>query len=196
MTPATWWGCIGYGWTPEIGDPNIWGWLTVLSYLICCGLSLAAAGRLRGRGGRGLWCTISGLMLFLGINKQLDLQTALTDTGRCLAHLQEWYEGRQLIQMLFIGGLFVIISAIFALALANMRGKLRANLLAFLGLFVLLTFVMVRAVGFHHMDALISAQIASVSLNFVFENVGLLMIAANAVAILRATAPERRGQPA
>lgn len=194
--PTSLWGCIGYEWSPHIGDPNFTGWLTVLIYLAVFGLALMTAARLRGKPGQGLWRGIAVLMMVLAINKQLDLQTALTATGRCLSHVQGWYEDRQVIQKLFIAVVFMSTTAALALVIANMRGRLREVRLAFWGLAVLLSFVMVRAVGFHHMDALISAQIASVSLNFVFENVGLVMIAANAIAILRATAPEGRGQPA
>ena len=49
---------------------------------------------------------------------------------------------------------------------------------------VLAGFVMVRAIGFHHVDALIGQRQLGVSANFVFENAGLLLIALNAAAIL------------
>jgi hypothetical protein len=38
----------------------------------------------------------------LGINKQLDLQTALTEFGRVLADNQGWYDKRQVVQVWFI----------------------------------------------------------------------------------------------
>jgi hypothetical protein len=41
----------------------------------------------------------------LGINKQLDLQTALTELGRVLALSQGWYEQRQVVQFWFIAAL-------------------------------------------------------------------------------------------
>ena len=188
--------CVARDWSPQIGDPNITGWLTVIAYLVCFGLACMVTTRLKAQRGRFLWFAISGLMLFLALNKQLDLQTVLTATGRCMSHIQGWYEDRQTVQKLFIGAMIVCISLAIALMLSQMRGKVRENLLAFCGLFVLMTFVMIRAVGFHHMDSLIGAEIASVSLNFILENLGLLMIALNALAHLRMTAPERRGQPA
>lgn len=188
--------CVAQDWSPQIGDPNVTGWLTVVFYLVCFGLASMVTMRLKGDRGRGLWFAISALMLFLAVNKQLDLQTALTATGRCMSHIQGWYEDRQTFQKLFIGGMIIVISSVIALMLAQMRGKVRENCMAFVGLFVLMTFVMVRAVGFHHMDSLIGAEIASVSLNFIFENLGLLLIALNALTHLRLTAPERRSQPA
>ncbi len=74
--------CVAQDWSPQIGDPNVTGWLTVVSYLVCFGLAYMVTMRLKGQRGRGLWVIITGLMLFLALNKQLDLQTALTATGR------------------------------------------------------------------------------------------------------------------
>src|SRR5262249_9826495 len=48
------------------------------------------------------WRAISILFLALGINKQLDLQTAFTEAGRVLASYQGWYEQRQFVQLAFI----------------------------------------------------------------------------------------------
>src|SRR6476659_1098397 len=48
---------------------------------------------------RRAWLAISVLFLFLGVNKQLDLQTALTEAGRYLAHYKGWYEQRQVVQL-------------------------------------------------------------------------------------------------
>jgi hypothetical protein len=47
------------------------------------------------------------LFLALGINKQLDLQTALTELGRVLAYDQGWYEERQTVQVWFIVGVAI-----------------------------------------------------------------------------------------
>ena len=52
---------------------------------------------------RRAWRFIAMLFLVLGINKQLDLQTALTEAGRILAHLQGSYEQRRFIHTAFIG---------------------------------------------------------------------------------------------
>ena len=51
-----------------------------------------------------LWKALAIGLLLLGINKQLDLQTALTEIGRILAAKQGWYERRQRVQIDFIIG--------------------------------------------------------------------------------------------
>ena len=35
MLPAGLWTCVSQDWTPQIGDPEATGWLTVLAYLVC-----------------------------------------------------------------------------------------------------------------------------------------------------------------
>jgi hypothetical protein len=45
---------------------------------------------------------------FFGINKQPDLQTALTEAGRYPAHYQGWYDQRQVVQLAFIALIAVI----------------------------------------------------------------------------------------
>ncbi|CAM3093792.1 hypothetical protein SAMN04488021_11235 [Paracoccus aminovorans] len=177
--------CIARDWTPQIGDPEITGWLTVISYLICFVLAVMVLRRRPAGAARGLWLAIAGLMAFLGLNKQLDLQTALTATGRCMAHAQGWYDNRYLVQIAFIAGL--VLGVLIALVWASraLRGHMRRNGLALLGLAVLCGFVLVRAVGFHHVDMLLSLDVANLKFNFWFENAGLVLIAINALMLLR-----------
>ena len=177
--------CVARDWTPKIGDPEITGWLTVLSYVICLWLALMVLRR-RAKGGvRGRWLSIAALMAFLGLNKQLDLQTALTATGRCMAQAQGWYDQRYLVQLAFIAGLVLGVALALIWAAKTLRGAMRRNGLALFGLAVLCGFVLVRAVGFHHFDWLISMDFATVRANFWFENTGLVLIAINAIWLLR-----------
>lgn len=186
--------CIAQDWTPVIGDPQITGWLTVLSYLGCMALAVLVVARRPRGAARGLWMCIALLMAFLAANKQLDLQTALTATGRCMARAQGWYDDRARVQMGFIAGLVALVLIVLLAALRSLRGRLRGNGLALVGLAVLCGFVLVRAVGFHHVDRLISMDFASIKFNFWFENAGLVLIAANAVLLLRGRAGPRRSQ--
>ena len=177
--------CIARDWRPQVGDPEITCWLTVISYFICFALAVMVLRRRPAGTARGLWLAITGLVAFLGLNKQLDLQTALTATGRCMARAQGWYDERHLVQLAFIAGL-VLGAAIVLLWTANtLRGHMRRNGLALLGLGVLCGFVLVRAVGFHHVDRLLSMDFSNLEFNFWFENAGLVLIAINALLLLR-----------
>lgn len=182
--------CVSQTWTPQIGDPGMTGWLTVLAYLLCSALAIAVVFRLPRKQARGFWTAIAAVTLFLAVNKQLDLQTALTAAGRCLSHAQGWYGMRRLVQLAFMA--LLLAGTVLALRRGKraLKGNLRRNRLALWGVTILAAFVMLRAVGFHFFDVLIGIERAGLSVNFVFENAGLLLIAANAVGHLR------RGQDA
>lgn len=186
--------CAGARWSPKIGDPNLTGWATVAAYLACAALSVAVLRRveLNGRA-RGFWFLLSCVMVFLAINKQLDLQSALTATGRCIAQLQGWYGERRGFQKHFIMALLAIFAALLLLGLYLLRHELRANGLALLGLIVVAAYVAVRAVGFHHFDALINERLLDLRFNFIFEVSGLVLVSLNALVLLYRS-PRRQAQ--
>ncbi|MTH76708.1 hypothetical protein [Paracoccus aestuariivivens] len=186
--------CVAGEWSPRIGDPNIGAWVTVLFYVTCFVLAVMVLRRLPRGTSVSLWALIAPLMAFLAVNKQLDLQTALTATGRCLSHMQGWYDYRHFVQLGFIAALILLVVMAMMIGLRLLRGQLLSNGLALLGLAILCGFVLVRAVGFHHVDRLISMDLASIRFNFLFENTGLVMIAVNAIFLLRrGNAPRRTG---
>ena len=178
--------CLFADWTPGLGDPHPMGWVTVGIYLlasVATGL-LAARGRFTGPGicrQRIFWALASALLLALAVNKQLDLQSALTAAGRCLARAQGWYENRRVVQAAFILGLAVAGLVALLLLTRLLRGTLRHTGLALLGLVFVTMFVVVRAAGFHHMDALINTWIAGVKLNWALELPGPLIVLAAAL---------------
>lgn len=176
---------MAQGWTPRIGDPDATGWLTVAAYLVCAALAFAVWRRQPAGTSRGFWAAIAALMLFLSVNKQLDLQTALTQTGRCLSHAQGWYDQRRAVQIAFLAALLAGIVLAVRRGRRALRGNLGGNRLALWGVTILGGFVMLRAVGFHGVDRLIALRHTGVSANYLLENAGLLLIAINAVAILR-----------
>ncbi|MTH58623.1 hypothetical protein GL300_05300 [Paracoccus litorisediminis] len=184
--------CIAADWSPRIGDPNIGAWITVAAYLACCVLALMVLRRRPRGAATGLWAVIAPLTGFLAVNKQLDLQSALTAAGRCMAHMQGWYDYRFFVQIAFIAILVMVVVMALMTGLRLLRGQLLSNGLALLGLAILCGFVLVRAVGFHHVDRLISMDFANIRFNFLFENAGLVMIALNAIFLLRRGAAPRR----
>jgi hypothetical protein len=69
--------------------------------------------------------------LALGVNKQLDLQSALTEAGRVVANIQGWYAQRALVQLAFIV-VVAIICTIAGIALVIWARRARLAALAWL----------------------------------------------------------------
>ena len=119
------------------------------------------------------------------MNKQLDLQSALTATGRCLAKMQGWYEERRTVQKDFLFGLATL-SAVFLVAiLALLRGSWSRTGLAVIGLVFVCGFVMMRAVGFHHFDKMLGVPVMGIRANGILEWTGPVLIAISGVMLLR-----------
>ncbi len=188
------WPCFHDAWSPTIGDPTLMGWATVAAYGVTAFLTAFLALGRAGRPERGFWLILALLLAALMVNKQLDLQSALTSFARCLSKMQGWYRDRHLVQGLAIlallGG-----SLVFLIGLGLvMRRHLRRTWCAVLGLVFLTGFVAIRAVGFHHFDRLIKTDIAGLRMNWVLELGGIGLILANVVALLmirRATSGAR-----
>lgn len=177
--------CVFGMWSPKIGDANVTGWLTVLSYLLTGGLCLAVWRRMRGQGAGRFWAILALLLLALAVNKQLDLQSAITAMGKCLARAQGWYGQRHVVQLAFLAAIAGGSVAVILISLWRLRQQLRRHVIALLGVVILLAFVMARALSFHHIDRLLGVSKLGVTNNFIFENAGLFLIAVNAILILR-----------
>ena len=178
-------GWIG-SWSPTIGDPSLRGWLTVAAYGVAAAACWRAAGRERraepARAGLELlWRILAAALVLLGFNKQLDLQSAVTELGRILAHGQGWYEQRRTVQIAFIA----VVCASGALGVAYLlylaRGAHGGVRWALLGTLLLVTFIAVRAASFHRVDLFLGLRHAGVTLNFALEVGGILLILAGAL---------------
>jgi hypothetical protein len=172
-------------WRPGIGDPSVVGWLTVAGYFAAAALAWGATIRTRRivglpRGSREIWALVAVLMLVLCINKQLDLQSLLTEVGRVVARRSGWYADRHAAQVRFIEVILVAAAAAALVSGVLFRRFWRANVLLGLGLALLVTFVAIRAISFHHVDLLIGTTIAGVRMNWLVELTGIVLIAAAA----------------
>lgn len=173
--------CAFTQWSPGLGDNNLMGWLIVLAYLVAAVLSMRAAVVIAGleaadRRERRFWWIAGAIMLFLAVNKQLDLQTLVTQIGRCHAQLSGWYDMRRIVQRDFILAI-VAAGAVMLLVLAFLlRGILGRVWPALLGLAFVCLFVVVRAASFHHMDALLGTWVFGVKMNWLLELPGPILV--------------------
>jgi hypothetical protein len=178
--------CALARWSPRIGDPSVMGWLTVGCYagaaLLCA--ATAWAGHFpdaRRRVERAWWVALALGLAALAVNKQLDLQSALTAVGRCVAQAGGWYAERRAAQVGFIAAVAALVLVAALAAAALLRRSLARVWLSLAGAAVLAAFVMIRAVGFHHIDGLIGTEVAGWRLNWVFELGGIALVGLGAL---------------
>lgn len=171
-------GWIGR-WSPGIGDPTVMGWLTVVLYTLGAWYSYRVAtthsNLLRPGEGALWWIFVYGL-LALGINKQLDLQSALTEIGRILASQQGWYEKRREVQILFTYGVVTFATFAIVVMVFLVRKAPRVTLIALAGSVCLLSFVVIRTASFEHFNLFADSIIYDVSMNSILEVGGLCII--------------------
>jgi hypothetical protein len=181
-------------WQAGIGDPTIVGWTTVVAYGLAAWYCYLCQKNTEYRPQRTFWLGMALLMAILGVNKQLDLQTWFTQTGREIAIEYGWYERRRLIQMLFIAWL-----AIGAIVASSWIKRVVHSLdvhakAASLGAVLLALFIVARAASFHHIDKLLGFSIDSVSVNAVLELAGIAVVALSARTCLRGLLRKRESR--
>ena len=134
------------GWSPGFNDPTILGWATTAGYLLAAALGfifVAAAWRKRSPLSR-FWLVFAAVLLFLGLNKQLDLQTLLLKTGSRVASGLGFYEQRNLIRVGFVAVVGIAILAGGVWLLAKRRIDLPRDPLLWLAIGLVAFFVVVR----------------------------------------------------
>ena len=179
-------GWIG-DWRPGIGDPTLLGWFTVAAYFVaacCCWRARAHARRALAPAARGsvrVWRLLAFGLLALGVNKQLDLQSAVTALGRTMARTQGWEGHREALQRGFVVGVAVL-AATVCVWLAVLAGReLGRVAIALLGWTGLCLFVGIRAASFHHVDRMLGLTWAGASLNAIVELGGIAVVTAGAL---------------
>lgn len=177
-------------WSPSIGDPSVMGWLTVLAYFVCAYKAFRVTRDydriftppiLRQK---WLWVGLTAAMVFLGFNKQLDLQTLFTATARWLAFEQGWYAERRAMQVAFIATIGIVGMVSMGFMFFFYRASIKRHLFAIVGICLLLIFVFARATSFHQMDHLIGMRLLGLKLNWVLELGGIALIYINARKLL------------
>lgn len=178
-------------WRLGIGDPTPIGWLTVIAYFLAawgCWTVFVAAGSPPGtRFTARFWLLLAVGLGALGINKQLDLQTAVTEIGRLVAHAGGWYERRHEVQIYFM--VAVVVSGALALAsLSWLSWPLSSGrALALGGVTFLACFVLIRASSFHHVDIFLGQTALGLRWNSILELSGIGLVGAGAIIERRTT---------
>ena len=179
-----------------MGDPTAAGWAITIAYFIVTLLCWRAGLKektinvnIQKPERHLLWFGLSILLLVLGINKQLDLQTLLTALGREIAQENGLYESRREIQLIFVILFALFCFSSFVALSWWLRGCWRRYWIALLGVALLVSFVVIRAASFHHVDYLVrkSSIIGPFSMKYIVELGGILIVVFGAVQSLYKT---------
>lgn len=165
-----------FHWKLGIGDPTVGGWLTVGLYALTAISAFRTFRTVEELSEAVFWCGVLVVLVLLGINKQLDLQTALTELGRTLAFSEGWYDRRQTVQLWFIIGVAAVSVLLAIVLLVLIRRAPGPTWVALIGMAVVFAFVLIRAASFHHIDRFIGARILGLKWNWVLEMGGLCIV--------------------
>ncbi len=167
-----------------INDPTGLAWFVVASYFAGAAAAFVAGWSAAGRDSR-FWYAAAIFLVLLGLNKELDLQSLLTDSARRLTHATGWYEQRRLLQALFLVALALGALAMVAVLAKWLQRSPRPVKVAAIGIVLLLAFILIRAASFHHLDQWVTFEIGVLRSGWWLELAGIAVIALSAVVFRR-----------
>lgn len=115
------------------------------------------------------YATQALLLLGLSMDKQWGVLAWLTNYSRFWAMREGWYYSRRPLQFDLIVGIIGAGLLLFGLACWYFRAILRQHWLPLLGAIGLLTYVAVRAVSLHAVDAMLADRVLGVRLDLLLE---------------------------
>jgi hypothetical protein len=183
MTPIT-------TWRPQLDNPNFLGWFVVAAYLLAavfCGWVALKTGKSDSEGSK-VWWLLAVVLLFLGINKQLNLQTLMIVMGRRAALAGGWYGRRRLVQSVFCVVFALLGFCLLGFFATHAKRFIAKNRLAFAGTAVLLLFVVLRASTINHGNELFGVNLNDEHWAWVLELCGSLLIIRSAIAAAKSAA--------
>ena len=168
-------------WSPGIGDPSVLGWLTTVCYVFAAGLTLLVLKKvlkLPSETGktRIFWLGVTLLMVFLGLNKQLDLQSFLNSAVRCEAIVDGWYGQRRTVQLMFVVAIAISFFLMLVFILVYFRKTLLRDWLAVAGVAFLLSFILIHAAYFNYSALPAIRFFYESGLNRTLELIGIFLI--------------------
>jgi hypothetical protein len=172
-------------WWQSQGDPTALSWIIVFAYGVSVVWCIWAAVKTPPRmapidrdNHRIFWFIVAGVMLVLGVNKQLDLQLLLWLAGRSWIRSAGLNDYRALIQI----GSMVVMTGVAGAGLAFFvwlsRDAFPHRKWAIAGVLVTALFVFIRAISLHGLDSMLGWNLAGLKLSGVLELAGILVVIA------------------
>ena len=174
-------------WHLQLDNPDFLGWLVVAGYLLAataCGWVALKTDNSVSAGSK-IWWLLAVVLLFLGINKQLNLQTLMIVMGRRAAFAGGWYGHRRFVQAVFSAAFALIGLCLLRFFASYAKRFIGKNRLAFAGVIVLLFFVVLRASTINHANELFGANLKDESWAWMLELCGSILIALSAAAAVK-----------
>jgi hypothetical protein len=97
-----------------------------------------------------------------------------------MAKSEGWYQQRRAVQFIFVTTIFVLGLATIAGSYWYIHGAWRRYRMGFFGIVFLVTFVIIRAASFHHIDIFLKSGLGELHVNHMMELGGILFIAYSA----------------
>lgn len=167
------------GFRDSVAAADLADWVTVLAYLasaVAAARAAFSACATQRQGERLFWQLTAGLMVLLGVNELLDLQTLLSTVGRDYARANGWYEHRRQVQYAFLLALGLVAIA-FGLALLWLTRRMHTSVqVALAGLVFIGVFILLRAASFHHLDDLLGQGWRTFNYGSLQELLGIAII--------------------
>lgn len=185
---------ISNEWKAAVYSADLADWVTVAAYLIAaslCAMASRAAWLTRQSRERVFWNATSVLLIFLGVNELLDLQTVLTEVGREHAKANGWYGQHRQFQYIFIVSLALMATIIGTLTLVYTRKTNSSVRVAFVGLVFIGMFVLARAASFHHFDEILGRSAIIFDWGSMQELFGIAIVASAALTYPKLRKPRR-----
>jgi len=173
--------CIVNAWSPKIGDPFLLAWIITAGYFLATILSFSVARQAgkyysRAAKARVFWLGLTVLLVFLGLNKQLDLQLFLRSTFKCLSIMEGWYNQRRVFQLDFVIAIAAVFAVFVVFVISFFREILRKDTLAVIGIIFLLIFILIHVSYFNYFDMPALARFYEAGLNWLLEIIGIALI--------------------
>ena len=148
----------GFGWRPQIDNPNFVGWSVVAFYemaALACARAAVLSNSSKSAGPAGIWRGLALALCFLGVNKQLNLQTLLIVIGRHGAVAAGWYGQRRAMQLTFTLAFGLGLGLLLAWLKTRHGGFFQQNRAILWGLLILAFFVALRSFTINHGNQLL-----------------------------------------
>jgi MFS family permease len=156
------------------GNLSLLGWIVAVAYVLgavfCvrAGLVTQQHGR-RHSNKEQPWWGLAAVLLFLGVNKWLDLQTVLIGLGRAASRTEGWPQSGRAVQVVFVVLFTLAILAAAIACLTKWGWFLKKHPGVCAGVALLFLFLVVRDATINHVDELLHVSLYDDSWGWILE---------------------------